>query len=146
MLLLSQLLGGRGEGGAGQGNPMSDLLNQILGHVTGRQSVYTPGGPKIDPNSFGPGFPAANPAATPTTAPDREPAWSRAGFDPGLSNQFNLNSFYGTAPPVGSPGALQGTTQIPTFFDSQGYPFAVPVQPGEYQNVWSLHTPQRKPT
>lgn len=33
---------------------------------------------------------------------------------------------FGFSPPGGLPGSWQGPTQIPTFFDSYGYPYAVP--------------------
>lgn len=47
----------------------------------------------------------------------------RSGFE----YSFNPYGSYGKNPPQGSPGYGQGPTQIPTFFDQQGYPFAVPV-------------------
>ena len=64
----------------------------------------------------------------------------RSGFiDPGerasVNWGANLNpgffgALFGNVPPAGSPGAPQGPTLDPTFFDQQGFPFAVPNQPG----------------
>jgi hypothetical protein len=52
-------------------------------------------------------------------------------FNP-WSNFFNQ----GYIGQLGTPGALQGPTSIPTTFDSQGYPFAVPVtNPTQPQQV-----------
>jgi hypothetical protein len=71
---------------------------------------------------------------------DGGPAWAEAGFDPGMSQYSNwgYNAGFG-------PGALQGRTMIPTFFDSQGYPYAVPTY-GEASvgtRNESIHTPPR---
>jgi hypothetical protein len=40
---------------------------------------------------------------------------------------FNATAPFGYNPPQGLPGSWQGPTMIPTFFNPQGYPYAVPV-------------------
>jgi hypothetical protein len=60
------------------------------------------------------------------------------GDSPRQSNWYNnmMSQFsnWGYSPPTGTLGWFQGPTMIPTFFDAQGYPFAVPVTAGAYTN------------
>lgn len=50
------------------------------------------------------------------------------GYHYGSSPGYGLNSIgYGYFPGMGLPGSSQGPTLIPTYFDQQGYPYAVPV-------------------
>jgi hypothetical protein len=58
--------------------------------------------------------------------------------------QFNPSMYM---PPSGTPGFIQGPTMIPTSFDPQGYPYAVPVSTpdilGGYQ--YATGVPKKQP-
>lgn len=62
----------------------------------------------------------------------------------GLNNPW-LNSNWGggaptaNQPPPGTPGFGQGPTQNPSFFDSQGYPWAQPVSTSDFPTPGSHH-------
>jgi hypothetical protein len=91
----------------------------------------------------------------PTTAPYREPGWADSPYDQARAFNpvyrynpwiFGSSGFSpGYTPPMNLPGSWQGATKIPTFFDQQGYPFAVPVTaPDLVSDPTQRHIPQKK--
>jgi hypothetical protein len=64
-----------------------------------------------------------------------DPSTVARGSDSGSpysrESRFEFPDFFnpGYLPPSGLPGSWQGPTIIPTMFDAQGYPYAVPVMP-----------------
>lgn len=100
------------------------------------------GGPQFDPNIHG--FdPNIEPSPLPNTGGPivETPTWNTAQNpnvywgsepvdlrnDPSSGGRQLFFDSRGYFPPIGTPGWGQGPTMIPTYFDPQGYPYAVPV-------------------
>lgn len=118
-------------GGGGQQQQGGGNVGMAIGRMMGPQvGVGSPiGGVDIPPADM--------------RDPFGGPQWAKEGFDPGFNNAFNW--FSGFNPPAGTPGASQGPTAVPTTFDFQGYPYAIPAS-GDYRQLWSTHTGPRHQT
>jgi hypothetical protein len=64
------------------------------------------------------------------------------GDSPQSDNWLNSLTNFGFAPPIGTPGWLQGPTMIPSMFDPQGYPIAQPVWNNPTDPVGLFHGSQ----
>jgi hypothetical protein len=84
--------------------------------------------PASSPNPFG--------QPDPNVFINREPKWAEAGVDPKVNSFFNGNPWYNPNNnlgfgynPFGMSSNFPGSTMLPTYWDNQGYPFAIPYYP-----------------
>lgn len=130
---------------AGRGSPQSGY---IVGGATpaegGRFGNFVQGGidtmypPQAGWDASQPMPPWSEPGPLPGTPGGGEipppPQFNSQSFDPGAGRWYGFPETpggqwvaQGNQPPPGLSGSWQGQTQLQTFFDPQGYPYAVPV-------------------
>jgi hypothetical protein len=119
------IFGGRYHDGSREDRSGMTILGVPLGMVEG---------PSINPNEIDqtdPGMRDTNIEFT-----------SNIGDSPRDSQWLNSLTNFGFAPPIGTPGWLQGPTMIPSMFNPQGYPIAQPVWNNPTDPVGLFHGSQ----